>query len=43
MYISNPSMVQDIEIIFVTIKNLFIKDSTEGVQEGQITENENSL
>ena len=37
MYISNPSIVQDISIIFATIKILFIPESTEGVAEGQTT------
>lgn len=37
MYISAPSYVEDIKIIFATIKILFMKDSTEGVEEGQIT------
>ena len=37
MYISNPSIVQDLRIIFATIKILFQKESTEGVAEGQTT------
>ena len=37
MYISNPSLVQDLRIIFATIKILFMKESTEGVAEGQTT------
>ena len=37
MYISNPSIVQDLRIIFATIKILFMKDSTEGIAEGQTT------
>jgi lipopolysaccharide/colanic/teichoic acid biosynthesis glycosyltransferase len=37
MYIANPSLVQDLRIIFATIKILFIKDSTEGIAEGQTT------
>ena len=37
MYISNPSIVQDLRIIFATIKILFMKESTEGVAEGQTT------
>lgn len=36
MYISNPSIVQDLRIIFATIKILFMKESTEGVAEGQM-------
>jgi len=37
MYISNPSLVQDLRIIFATIKILFMKESTEGIAEGQTT------
>ena len=37
MYISNPSLVQDISIILATIKILFLPESTEGVAEGQTT------
>lgn len=37
MYIANPSIGQDIMILFATIKILFLKDSTEGVAEGQTT------
>lgn len=35
MYIANPSLVQDLRIIFATIKILFMKDSTEGIPEGE--------
>ncbi|MGN0380143.1 MAG: exopolysaccharide biosynthesis polyprenyl glycosylphosphotransferase [Butyrivibrio sp.] len=37
MYISKPSLMEDLRIIFATIKILFMKDSTEGVAEGQTT------
>lgn len=37
MYIANPSLVEDLRIIFATIKILFVPESTEGVGEGQIT------
>lgn len=37
MYISNPSLVQDLSIIFATIKILFMPESTEGIKEGSIT------
>lgn len=37
MYIANPSLIEDIKICFATIKILFMKDSTEGVAEGQTT------
>lgn len=33
MYIANPSLLEDIKIIFATIKILFKTDSTEGVKE----------
>ncbi|MBQ8474930.1 MAG: sugar transferase, partial [Clostridia bacterium] len=34
MYIANPSIWEDLKIIFFTIKILFMKESTEGVGEG---------
>ncbi len=37
MYISNPSVVEDLKIMFATVKILFMSDSTEGVAEGQTT------
>lgn len=37
MYIAKPSLVEDVKIIFATIKVLFMKESTEGVAEGQTT------
>lgn len=37
MYIAKPGIVEDLKIILATIKILFIPDSTEGIQEGQIT------
>lgn len=37
MYIANPSFMEDLRIIFATIKILFIPESTEGVAEGQTT------
>ena len=37
MYIANPSIIEDLRIIFATIKILFMKESTEGVAEGQTT------
>jgi lipopolysaccharide/colanic/teichoic acid biosynthesis glycosyltransferase len=37
MYIANPSLVEDLRIIFATIQILFMKDSTEGVAAGQVT------
>ena len=35
MYIAHPTLVQDLAIIFATVKILFMKESTEGVQKGQ--------
>lgn len=37
MYIAHPSLIEDFKIILATIKILFMKDSTEGIQEGQTT------
>lgn len=37
MYISKPSFLTDLSLIFATIKILFVPESTEGVAEGQVT------
>ena len=37
MYISDPSIIQDLRIIFATIKILFLPESTEGSAKGQTT------
>lgn len=37
MYVNNMSFSQDLKLIFATIKILFIKESTQGTAEGQIT------
>ncbi len=37
MYIANPSILEDIKIMFATIKILFMPESTEGVDVGQVT------
>lgn len=37
MYIAKPSIWEDLNICFATIKILFMPESTEGVAEGQIT------
>ena len=37
MYIANPSILEDLKIMFATVKILFIPESTEGVAEGQTT------
>lgn len=36
IYIANPSLVEDIRIMLVTIKILFMSESTEGVAKGQV-------
>ena len=37
MYIAQPSMAEDLKICFATVKILFEKESTEGVEAGTIT------
>lgn len=37
MYIANPGILQDLRIVFATVKILFMSESTEGVKDGQIT------
>ena len=37
MYIAHPSIVEDLKIMFATVKILFMPESTEGVSEGQTT------
>ena len=37
MYIANPSFMEDLRIIFATIKIIFIPESTDGVAVGQTT------
>lgn len=37
MYIAQPSMMEDLKICFATVKILFMKDSTEGIEEGAVT------
>ena len=36
-YIANPSLFEDLKIMFATVKILFLPESTEGVAEGQTT------
>ena len=36
-YIANPSLMEDLQIIFATIKILFMPESTDGIEEGQTT------
>ncbi|MDO4174807.1 MAG: sugar transferase [Eubacteriales bacterium] len=37
MYIANPSIWEDLKIMFATVKILFMPESTEGVSDGQTT------
>ncbi len=37
MYISHPSILDDLAIMFATVKILFMPESTEGIAEGQTT------
>lgn len=37
MYIANPSILEDLKIIFATFRTLFERESTDGVAVGQIT------
>lgn len=37
MYIAQPSLAEDVKICLATVKILFMKESTEGVAEGQTT------
>ena len=39
LYIAHPSFLEDIKLILATIKILFMKESTEGIAEGQTTAN----
>ena len=43
MYIAKPSLAEDFKICLATVKILFMKDSTEGVAEGQTTASAESL
>lgn len=37
MYIAHPSIIEDLKIMLATVKILFVPESTEGIDEGQIT------
>lgn len=37
MYITNQSIIEDIKLILITFKIIFVPDSTEGIKDGQIT------
>ena len=43
MYIAQPSLAEDVKICLATVKILFMKESTEGVAEGQTTASAESL
>ena len=40
MYIANPSLIEDLKIIFATIRILFDKESTEGIRKDDAAEKE---
>ena len=37
MYINEMSFLQDLQLIMATVKILFVKDSTQGIAQGQET------
>ena len=41
MYIANPSFIEDLKILFATIRILFVAESTEGIAQGQTTATKN--
>ena len=41
-YIANQSIVEDIKLMLLTFKIIFVPDSTEGIKEGQITASRSS-
>lgn len=43
MYIAKPDLAEDLRLIFATIKILFMKDSTEGINEGATTAMEHGV
>lgn len=42
MYLAHPSIIEDFKIMFATVKILFVPESTEGVEEGQVTASEST-
>lgn len=42
MYLAKPSFIEDLRIVFATIKILFVAESTEGVAMGQVVASKNS-
>ena len=43
MYVNKMSIVEDLRLMFATIRILFMKDSTEGIEEGQTTAKEHGV
>ena len=43
MYINSMSVSEDLRLMFATVKILFMKDSTEGVADGQVTASAGSM
>ncbi len=43
MYLAHPSIIEDLRILFSTVKILFMPESTEGIEEGQTTAVRNEL
>ncbi len=43
MYINDMSLSRDIELMFATVKVLFMPESTEGIKKGQITANKENV
>ena len=37
MYINNMSIIEDLKLMFATVKILFMKESTAGIEEGKVT------
>ena len=37
MYINNIGLMEDLRLMFVTVKTLFVKESTQGIEDGSIT------
>lgn len=42
LYIANQSILQDIKLMMLTFKIIFVPESTEGVKEGQVTATQNT-
>ncbi len=42
MYIARPSLLEDLRILFATVKIIFIPESTDGIEQGQTTASSSS-